>query len=87
MNGSEEQQVSIQAAGCEPIWDSETAAAYLQIHPRTLTRMARNGEIPGFQIGTHWRFRASDLDEWMRSKVISNSKLKPCPRQLERSFV
>jgi hypothetical protein len=49
--------------------------------------MTRSGEIPGFQIGTHWRFRASDLDEWMRLKVISNAKLKPCPRQLERSFV
>lgn len=85
MNRSaERQQVPIQAAGCDPIWDSETAAAYLQIHPRTLTRMARNGEIPGFQIGTHWRFRQSDLDEWMRLKVISHSKLKPC---LERSFV
>ena len=88
MNESEErQQVSLPSTGCDPIWDSETAAGYLQIHPRTLTRMARNREIPGFQIGTHWRFRQSDLVEWMHLKVSSHSKLEPCSRQLERSFV
>jgi excisionase family DNA binding protein len=67
--------LSLSHAYCEPIWDSTTAASYLQIHPRTLIRMARSGEIPAFQIGTHWRFRRSDLDEWMGSKVSSHSKL------------
>jgi excisionase family DNA binding protein len=71
----EREQLSLPQVHCEPIWDSTTAASYLQIHPRTLIKMARSGEIPAFQIGTHWRFRRSDLDEWMGSKVSSNSKL------------
>ena len=32
----------------EPVLDSEEAAALLHIHPKTLQRLARNGEIPGF---------------------------------------
>lgn len=50
----------------EPLLDSDEAAALLKIHPKTLQRMARRGEIPGIQIGKLWRFRASDLAEWVQ---------------------
>ena len=59
-----------------PIWNSGEAAQYLRIHPRTLTRMARRGEIPSIQIGRLWRFRRIDLDDWLTSKVSSVSY--PC---------
>jgi len=50
----------------EPLLDSEEAAALLKIHPKTLQRMARRGEIPGIQIGKLWRFRASELARWVQ---------------------
>ena len=50
-------------SGIEPLIDTEEAAALLQIHPRTLQRMARRGEVRGYQLGRLWRFRASDLLE------------------------
>ena len=50
-------------SGIEPLIDTEEAAALLQIHPRTLQRMARRGEVRGYQLGKLWRFRASDLLE------------------------
>lgn len=59
-----------------PIWNSCEAAQYLRIHPRTLTRMARRGEIPSIQIGRLWRFRRIDLDDWLTRKVSSVSY--PC---------
>jgi len=59
-----------------PVLNTEEAASYLRIHPRTLTRMARHGEIPGLQIGRHWRFRRADLDAWVDSKVSSAAKLR-----------
>jgi excisionase family DNA binding protein len=37
----------------------------LKIHPKTLQKMARNGEINGIQIGRVWRFRASALNRWL----------------------
>jgi excisionase family DNA binding protein len=49
----------------EPLLDSEQAAALLRIHPKTLQKLARKGEIAGIQIGRLWRFRASALHRWL----------------------
>lgn len=53
----------------EPLLDSDEAAALLKIHPKTLQRMARNGEITGIHIGKLWRFRASDLENWIKGRI------------------
>ena len=55
----------------EPLLDSTEAAALLKIHPKTLQRMARNGEIAAIQIGRLWRFRASILNSWLLRKSHS----------------
>jgi excisionase family DNA binding protein len=49
----------------EPLLDSGQAASLLRIHPKTLQKMARRGEIQGKHVGKLWRFRASDLNEWL----------------------
>jgi len=56
---------AIQEREFEPLLDTEEAAALLKIHPKTLQRLARNGEIAGIQIGRLWRFRASALNRWL----------------------
>jgi len=53
----------------EPVLDSEEAAALLHIHPKTLQRLARNGQIPGFRIGKLWGFRASVLNHWLEGRM------------------
>jgi excisionase family DNA binding protein len=50
----------------EPLLDSDEAAALLRIHPKTLQRLARTGEIAGIQIGRLWRFRVSALNRWLQ---------------------
>jgi excisionase family DNA binding protein len=57
----------------ERFLDSRQAAALLQIHPKTLQRLARKGEIRAMRVGKLWRFRASDLHEWvdLRLKLAS----------------
>ena len=52
----------------EPLLDSDQAADLLRIHPKTLQRMARNHQIHGIQVGRLWRFRASDLELWLKTK-------------------
>jgi len=52
----------------EPALTSEEAARLLNIHPKTLLRMARKGQVPGHRIGDLWRFRASELDAWFRGE-------------------
>ena len=49
----------------ERFLDSRQAAALLQIHPKTLQRLARKGEIRAMRVGKLWRFRASDLHAWV----------------------
>jgi excisionase family DNA binding protein len=49
----------------EPLLDSNQAARLLRIHPKTLQKMARRGEIHGTHVGKLWRFRASDLNDWI----------------------
>jgi len=60
-----EHSSAIQEREFEPLLDTEEAAALLKIHPKTLQRLARNGEIAGIQIGRLWRFRASALNRWL----------------------
>jgi excisionase family DNA binding protein len=56
----------------EPLLDSEHAARLLGIHPKTLQKMARRGEIRGKHVGKLWRFRASDLNEWLYRQELAS---------------
>ena len=55
----------------EPLIDTKQAAALLRIHPKTLQRMARRGEVRGYQLGKLWRFRASDFVKCATAEVAS----------------
>jgi hypothetical protein len=56
----------------EPLLSAGDAAKLLGgIHPKTLMRRARVGDIPGYQISRSWFFRASELDAWLRRVVLS----------------
>lgn len=56
----------------EPLLDDEQAAELLGIHPETLQRLARVGEIPAHRVGRFWRYRASELDAWLREPMNSS---------------
>jgi excisionase family DNA binding protein len=55
----------------EPLIDSEEAAAIIGIHPKTLKKMARRGQIRGVHVGKPWRFRASTIEEWIARELAS----------------
>jgi len=57
--------VRFPVAEFEPLLDSIEAAALLRIHPKTLKKMARRGEIQARRVSRFWRFRASDLNDWL----------------------
>jgi excisionase family DNA binding protein len=58
-------QFRFEAIDFEPLLDPIEAAALLRIHPGTLKKLARKGEIHGSHVGKCWRFRASDLNDWL----------------------
>lgn len=43
-------------------------ADYLKIAEKTAYRFASEGKVPGFKVGSAWRFRKSDIDEWIKSQ-------------------
>jgi len=53
---------------------SEEIAKYLQLHPYTIRRLAREGKIPAFRAGGQWRFRKDDIDQWSKSYPFAKEK-------------
>jgi excisionase family DNA binding protein len=50
----------------EPLLDSHQAAELMHVHPETVKRRARRGEIPAVKFGKVWRFRASGLEAYIQ---------------------
>ena len=44
---------------------TEEVLVCLKVNPRTIYRLIKTGELPAVRIGRQWRFRRSDLDEWI----------------------
>ena len=44
---------------------TEEVLSYLKTTPRTIYRLIRSGELPAVRIGRQWRFRRTDLDQWV----------------------
>jgi excisionase family DNA binding protein len=45
--------------------DAEAARFLGGLHPKTVQRMARRGEISHYRVGKYYRYRASELSAWL----------------------
>jgi excisionase family DNA binding protein len=43
-------------------------ADYLKIAEKTAYRFASDKKIPGFKVGNAWRFRKSEIDNWIKKQ-------------------
>ena len=54
-------------------WSSiEELAEHLQVHKDTIRLWIKRGEIPAHKLGRLWRFKISEIDEWVRSGKSAN---------------
>jgi excisionase family DNA binding protein len=37
---------------------------YLRVHRSTIYRLLKRGQLPGFKIGSDWRFNVEAIDQW-----------------------
>ncbi len=51
---------------------------YLRVHRSTLYRLLKNGQLPGFKIGSDWRFNVETIDQWRMWR--SAAQLEELPR-------
>jgi excisionase family DNA binding protein len=49
-------------------------AEYLKIAEKTAYRFASEGKVPGFKVGSAWRFRKTEIDRWINEQERSNQK-------------
>jgi PTS system nitrogen regulatory IIA component len=54
----------------------EEVAKYLRVSERTVYDWAQKGEIPSGKIGTVWRFKKSDIENWVNDR-LSTKRLVP----------
>lgn len=47
----------------------EEVAAYLRVSERTVYDWAQKGDLPGGKLGTTWRFKREDVENWVNSRI------------------
>jgi excisionase family DNA binding protein len=51
---------------------TEEVTAVLRVNTRTVYRLIRMHDVPAVRVGRQWRFRRSDLEEWLgRNRTIA----------------
>lgn len=43
-------------------------ADYLKVNERTIYRLASSSELPGFKVGNSWRFKQSELEQYIAAQ-------------------
>ncbi len=51
----------------------DQAAQYLDVNKDTIRNWIKKGNIPAHKVGKLWKFKKSELDEWIKS---GNSAIK-----------
>ena len=46
----------------------------LKLHPFTVTRLAREGKLPGFKVGGSWRFRKDQFERWVERETNGKTR-------------
>ena len=62
--------------GEEGVFTVQELAQYLRVKPLTIYKHASGGKLPGFKVGSHWRFKKATIDQWIQSQEITNSNRK-----------
>ena len=43
-------------------------ATYLNVDEKTVYRLAKRRELPGFKVAGTWRFKKGDIDQWIEDR-------------------
>lgn len=56
------------------IMTAQELSAYLKITTTTIYKLAQQGVIPAFKIGSEWRFKKELIDRWLEKGIGTNQK-------------
>jgi excisionase family DNA binding protein len=52
---------------------TEEVLGCLKVNPRTIYRLIKSGDLPAVRVGRQWRFRRSDLNDWIERQRAAAS--------------
>ena len=55
----------------------EEVCDLLQVHKSTVYKLVRRGSIPGFRVGSDWRFRRDVIERWMVELSMDGQQARP----------
>ncbi len=61
-------QTSVNVLAELGILEPQEVAVLLKLRYSTVLDLSRREILPAFKIGKHWRYRRSDLEEWMAAR-------------------
>jgi len=56
------------------IMTMKEVAEYLKINEKTAYRLASEGKLPGFKVGGSWRFKRSEIQNWIEQQSAETKK-------------
>ncbi len=56
--------VTIMQSATTKVLTVNELAEYLRVHRSTIYRLLKKGQLPGFKIGSDWRFNVEVIDDW-----------------------
>lgn len=57
------------------IMTAQDLSAYLKITTTTIYKLAQQGELPAFKVGSEWRFKKELIDRWLEKGAQSAKKV------------
>jgi excisionase family DNA binding protein len=48
----------------EEVYTIKELSEHLRVHPTTIYRLLRQGRLPGFRVGSNWRFNRAAIEQW-----------------------
>jgi excisionase family DNA binding protein len=58
-----------QPSQSDQIFTIKELSEHLRVHPTTIYRLLRQGHLPGFRVGSNWRFSRTAIEEWERDQA------------------
>jgi excisionase family DNA binding protein len=67
----------------EEIFTIKELSEHLRVHPTTIYRLLRQGRLPGFRVGSNWRFNRAAIEQW--EKLQASQPQTPTGRGRHKS--
>lgn len=57
----------------EQVFTIKELSEHLRVHPTTIYRLLRQGRLPGFRVGSNWRFNRVAIEKWELNPSAANT--------------